>query len=138
MEWNRELGRGAPTASPAAAMRFTVLLLLVALLCFGGGRAAASTDFNFPAVFNFGDSNSDTGGRVAAGFEAIFPPYGSTFFGGPAGRFCDGRLIIDFLSTPASRSILLNSLVSAPTATTCTAPPSADIIGARMIVFYSP
>nr|CAB3461535.1 unnamed protein product [Digitaria exilis] len=79
-------------------MRLSVVLLLVALLCLsGGGGVAASTDFNFPAVFNFGDSNSDTGGRVAAGFESIFPPYGSTFFGGPAGRFCDGRLIIDFL-----------------------------------------
>ena len=54
-------------------------------------------------IFNFGDSNSDTGGRVAAGLESILPPYGSTFFGGPAGRFCDGRLILDFLSTLASR-----------------------------------
>ncbi|KAG2627708.1 hypothetical protein PVAP13_3KG261859 [Panicum virgatum] len=81
-------------------MRLSVVLLVVALLCLGGGGGrlvAASTDFNFPAVFNFGDSNSDTGGRVAAGFESILPPYGSTFFGGPAGRFCDGRLILDFL-----------------------------------------
>lgn len=60
-------------------------------------------------VFNFGDSNSDTGGRVAAGFESILPPYGSTFFGGPAGRFCDGRLILDFLSTLASRSLSIPS-----------------------------
>jgi hypothetical protein len=85
-------------------MRFSALLLIVALLCLGGGgggQVTASTEFNFPAVFNFGDSNSDTGGRVAAGFESIFPPYGSSFFGGPAGRFCDGRLVIDFLSTPA-------------------------------------
>ena len=87
-------------------MRLSVVLLVVALLCLGGGGGglvAASTDFKFPAVFNFGDSNSDTGGRVAAGLESILPPYGSTFFGGPAGRFCDGRLILDFLSTLASR-----------------------------------
>ncbi|CAN0904299.1 GDSL esterase/lipase At5g14450 [Linum grandiflorum] len=51
----------------------------------------------FPAVYNFGDSNSDTGGRCAA-FGEIPPPNGETFFGHPAGRACDGRLIIDFLA----------------------------------------
>jgi hypothetical protein len=71
--------------------------LLLAVLCLGGG-SRASPDFDYPAAFNFGDSNSDTGGRIAAGFEPMPPPYGSTFFGGPAGRFCDGRLILDFLS----------------------------------------
>jgi hypothetical protein len=90
--------KGAPTT---AEMR-SLVLLVASLLCLGGG-ASASTDFRFPAVFNFGDSNSDTGGRVAAGFESILPPYGATFFGTPSGRFCDGRLIIDFLSTLASR-----------------------------------
>ncbi|XP_062097943.1 GDSL esterase/lipase ENOD8-like [Humulus lupulus] len=53
---------------------------------------------DFPAIFNFGDSNSDTGG-LAAGFPtALSPPYGETFFGEPAGRFSDGRLIIDFIA----------------------------------------
>ncbi|XBJ17913.1 hypothetical protein VPH35_009217 [Triticum aestivum] len=79
-------------------MRAAVAFLLAAVLCFGGGRAAsASPDFDYPAAFNFGDSNSDTGGRIAAGFEPMPPPYGSTFFGAPSGRFSDGRLILDFL-----------------------------------------
>ncbi|KAL6657335.1 hypothetical protein ACP70R_005115 [Stipagrostis hirtigluma subsp. patula] len=48
-------------------------------------------------VFNFGDSNSDTGGLVpGAGFR-LHGPVGRRFFGKPAGRFCDGRLYIDFL-----------------------------------------
>ncbi|KAF3336941.1 GDSL esterase/lipase [Carex littledalei] len=59
--------------------------------------ALGEIHFNYPAVFNFGDSNSDTGGRVASGLESISPPYGETFFGRPSGRFCDGRLIVDFL-----------------------------------------
>ncbi|BAF17399.2 Os05g0401000 [Oryza sativa Japonica Group] len=85
--------RGPPHAA-------AVLLVAAAALCLGGRAEeleASSPEFNYPAVFNFGDSNSDTGGRVAAGFESIAPPYGSTFFGSPSGRFCDGRLIIDFL-----------------------------------------
>ncbi|KAJ4804893.1 GDSL esterase/lipase [Rhynchospora pubera] len=74
-----------------------MLLLFSALLLFAPPMGTAEIDFNYPAVFNFGDSNSDTGGRVASGLESISPPYGETFFGRPSGRFCDGRLIIDFL-----------------------------------------
>ncbi|KAG8068822.1 hypothetical protein GUJ93_ZPchr0005g14363 [Zizania palustris] len=85
---------------PAAAV---ILVTAAAVICLGGA-AEASSEFNYPAVFNFGDSNSDTGGRVAAGFESIAPPYGSTFFGSPSGRFCDGRLIIDFLPLDFGRS----------------------------------
>ncbi|KAL5983253.1 hypothetical protein ACLOJK_017337 [Asimina triloba] len=51
---------------------------------------------DFPAIFNFGDSNSDTGGLSSA-FGALPPPFGLTFFGKPAGRYSDGRLIIDFI-----------------------------------------
>ncbi|KAE8665016.1 Alpha-L-fucosidase 3 [Hibiscus syriacus] len=51
----------------------------------------------FPAIFNFGDSNSDTGGLSAA-FGQAPPPNGFSFFGGPAGRYTDGRLVIDFIA----------------------------------------
>ncbi|XP_059433933.1 esterase-like [Corylus avellana] len=51
----------------------------------------------FPAIFNLGDSNSDTGG-LAAALITPTPPYGETFFHMPAGRFSDGRLIIDFMA----------------------------------------
>ncbi|XP_015570497.1 GDSL esterase/lipase At1g54790 isoform X1 [Ricinus communis] len=58
---------------------------------------AHSIDFDFPAVFNFGDSNSDTGNLISAGIESINPPYGQFYFQKPSGRYCDGRLTIDFL-----------------------------------------
>uniref|UniRef100_A0A7N0VM71 Uncharacterized protein n=1 Tax=Kalanchoe fedtschenkoi TaxID=63787 RepID=A0A7N0VM71_KALFE len=54
-------------------------------------------DCAFPAVFNFGDSNSDTGGCSVA-FRRPPPPNGRTFFHRPSGRFSDGRLIIDFIA----------------------------------------
>lgn len=57
-----------------------------------------SVDWNFPAVFNLGDSNSDTGElTVGLGFQ-LAPPNGQNFFKTPSGRACDGRLIVDFLS----------------------------------------
>lgn len=74
--------------------------LLLVVLCLGGGggrEASASSDFDYPAAFNFGDSNSDTGG-LSALFSAVLPPYGRTFFGMPAGRYSDGRLTIDFMA----------------------------------------
>ena len=57
--------------------------------------ASAHKICNFPAIFNFGDSNSDTGNFDASLFE-LRSPYGETFFHRPVGRGSDGRLIIDF------------------------------------------
>ncbi|XP_020206023.1 GDSL esterase/lipase At4g01130 isoform X1 [Cajanus cajan] len=52
---------------------------------------------DFEAIFNFGDSNSDTGGFWAA-FPAQSGPFGMTYFKKPVGRASDGRLIVDFLA----------------------------------------
>lgn len=52
---------------------------------------------NPPIIFNFGDSNSDTGGLVSGlGFQ-INLPNGRSFFRRSTGRLSDGRLILDFL-----------------------------------------
>ncbi|XP_038975649.1 GDSL esterase/lipase ACHE-like [Phoenix dactylifera] len=58
---------------------------------------ASSSPCHFPAVFNLGDSNSDTGG-LSATFGPLTYPYGESLFGKPAGRYSDGRLIIDFIA----------------------------------------
>lgn len=67
------------------------LLFLVLMMASASGSSC-----EFPAIFNFGDSNSDTGGLSAAFGQAPFPN-GQTFFHHPAGRYSDGRLIIDFI-----------------------------------------
>ncbi|KAK7373157.1 hypothetical protein VNO80_06555 [Phaseolus coccineus] len=59
----------------------------------------ASKRCDFPAIFNFGASNADTGGLAASfPFAGPKPPSGDTFFHRSTGRFCDGRLIIDFIA----------------------------------------
>ncbi|QCD99519.1 esterase-like [Vigna unguiculata] len=78
------------------------LVSALALLCIATtslNPATASKRCDFPAIFNFGASNADTGG-LAASFPFAQPksPNGDTFFHRPAGRFCDGRLIIDFMA----------------------------------------
>ncbi|KAI3462807.1 hypothetical protein Pfo_019470 [Paulownia fortunei] len=78
-------------ASNACTFQNLTLLLMIFF------PLASPIDFNYPAVFNFGDSNSDTGNLVAGLAERLDPPNGQTYFQKPSGRFCDGRLIIDFL-----------------------------------------
>ncbi|KAH7847264.1 hypothetical protein Vadar_023918 [Vaccinium darrowii] len=78
-----------------------ILLLVVVDGGNKGGVTASSggsgSSCGFPAVYSFGDDNSDTGGNAAA-FDYLVLPNGQTFFGKPSGRYCDGRLIIDFIA----------------------------------------
>ncbi|XP_049351686.1 GDSL esterase/lipase At4g01130-like [Solanum verrucosum] len=67
----------------------TLLLFMVA--------ATECKQCAFKAIFNFGDSNTDTGGFWAA-FPAQAPPHGMTYFNKPVGRATDGRVVVDFLA----------------------------------------
>lgn len=77
-----------------ATMSFNCNILIASLFFI---IPIAHTKCDFEAIFNFGDSNSDTGGFWAA-FPAQPPPFGITFFNKTAGRASDGRLVIDFLA----------------------------------------
>ncbi|CAH2066006.1 unnamed protein product, partial [Thlaspi arvense] len=72
-------------------------LFALSLLSSSFASSLLSAQCHFPAIFNFGDSNSDTGGLSAA-FGQAGPPHGASFFGQPAGRYCDGRLVVDFIA----------------------------------------
>ncbi|KAJ4956891.1 hypothetical protein NE237_013674 [Protea cynaroides] len=57
-------------------------------------------------IFNFGDSNSDTGSLAAGLGYNISLPNGRTFFRRPTGRLSDGRLVLDFLCENLTTSLL--------------------------------
>ncbi|XP_062165706.1 alpha-L-fucosidase 3-like isoform X2 [Alnus glutinosa] len=79
-------------------LRLLIFGLAFSLMTLLQNPVHASTDpCDFPAIFNFGDSNSDTGGLSAA-FGQASSPHGESYFHGPAGRYCDGRLLIDFMA----------------------------------------
>ncbi|KAK4477513.1 hypothetical protein RD792_016740 [Penstemon davidsonii] len=78
----------------SSACTFSRLTILFMIICL---PLTSSIDFNYPAAFNFGDSNSDTGNLVAGLGAELDPPNGQTYFHKPSGRSCDGRLLIDFL-----------------------------------------
>ncbi|KAK6242166.1 hypothetical protein SCA6_007555 [Theobroma cacao] len=74
-----------------------VFIGLIFSMTLPPSRSGSLAPCNFPAIFNFGDSNSDTGGLSAA-FGQAPAPNGETYFHAPAGRYSDGRLIIDFIA----------------------------------------
>jgi len=88
--------------SISSSMEFQIhqvsLLVILSIATLVPNPVFSSNECAFPAIFNFGDSNSDTGG-LAASILAPKPPYGDTYFHRPVGRFSDGRLIIDFMGT---------------------------------------
>ncbi|KAF7135815.1 hypothetical protein RHSIM_Rhsim08G0054500 [Rhododendron simsii] len=61
-----------------------------------GTGSSSGKNCGFPAIFNFGDSNSDAGTGSAA-FVELLPPYGMSFRN-LSKRASDGRLIIDFIA----------------------------------------
>ncbi|GAB4846752.1 hypothetical protein Ancab_025760 [Ancistrocladus abbreviatus] len=71
----------------------SILALLVSVI----SGSDVSQHCKFPAIYNFGDSNSDTGG-ISAALGEIPLPYGETYFHRPSGRAGDGRLVIDFIA----------------------------------------
>ncbi|XAR48116.1 Alpha-L-fucosidase [Bertholletia excelsa] len=85
----------------AVAIGFILVAAACLLSTVGRKRSTdlvqRSNGCQFPAIFNFGDSNSDTG-SVEATFHSSPLPNGVTFFGKATGRHSDGRLIIDFLA----------------------------------------
>ncbi|KAB2086283.1 hypothetical protein ES319_A04G019300v1 [Gossypium barbadense] len=82
-------------------LQFIIVVFLFAVI------SSISSPVNgcFTSIFSFGDSVSDTGNLIEISNLEIgkiphsaFPPNGRTFFHRPTGRFCDGRLVIDFLA----------------------------------------
>ncbi|XWS35856.1 hypothetical protein CRYUN_Cryun20dG0032700 [Craigia yunnanensis] len=74
-----------------------VLVVLLVTMAMLSSCLSKDSKCEFKAIFNFGDSNSDTGGFWAA-FPAQSGPFGMTYFNKPTGRATDGRLIVDFLA----------------------------------------
>jgi hypothetical protein len=52
---------------------------------------------NSVKLFVFGDSYVDTGNFLNSG--SYNPPYGISFPGKPTGRFCNGRILTDYVGS---------------------------------------
>ncbi|XP_030547250.2 GDSL esterase/lipase At5g45910-like [Rhodamnia argentea] len=82
-------------------MKFMKIAVFI-LLCCLSSKSVLSSPGRYNAIFNFGNSLSDTGNFLLTGALALPGvknlPYGETFFHHATGRCSDGRLIIDFIA----------------------------------------
>ncbi|CAM0951536.1 unnamed protein product [Alopecurus aequalis] len=96
-----------------AAMELALVFSLLFLSCIHG---VTSDSHYFTSMFSFGDSYIDTGNYVIMAANSPVPvwqdrpPYGMTFFGHPAGRISDGRVIVDFIAEEFGLPLLPASL----------------------------
>jgi hypothetical protein len=93
------MAAGVSTNRSVGSVMITVAVLAAAAAAQDDppGAGSSSACPRRPVVFAFGDSNTDTGGAVAA-MGYYFPlPEGRAFFRRSTGRLCDGRLVIDYL-----------------------------------------
>ncbi|XP_070055793.1 GDSL esterase/lipase At5g03980-like [Nicotiana tomentosiformis] len=85
--------------------------LLVITFAYFSSPSAAQTKCNIRSVYQLGDSLADAGNVIRTpGASIIFranqAPYGETFFRRPTGRFSNGRIIIDYISSAFKLSFL--------------------------------
>lgn len=86
--------------------RLSAAAVLIVVLYLGAAvETAAGTKWKskVPALFIFGDSVVDAGNNnYITGFPLLpksnIVPYGETYFHKPTGRWCNGRLIFDFIA----------------------------------------
>lgn len=88
-------------------IKIVIIFFSVTLTCgvIGFIISKANPHSPYEAIFNFGDSISDTGNAQFVSNLTLDSsnPYGSSYFKHPAGRFSDGRLIIDFIGIHFSK-----------------------------------
>ncbi|TVU37546.1 hypothetical protein EJB05_10866, partial [Eragrostis curvula] len=94
------------TTTTASRCVLAAHILLVAACCAALGIRAQTQQqqrggCRFARLFSFGDSITDNGNwlrYVSSPGGVASSPYGDTFFRRPTGRFCDGRIIIDYVA----------------------------------------
>ncbi|XVE62240.1 hypothetical protein DITRI_Ditri06bG0102200 [Diplodiscus trichospermus] len=82
---------------------FSLVLILGFLKVISSNYADILSTCKFDAIFQLGDSISDTGNFIQKNPSCIFArlPYGETFFEKPTGRCSDGLLMIDYIAMSA-------------------------------------
>ena len=83
----------------------SLAIQLITVAAASGATSSTAALKKYNAMFTFGDSMDETG-NICAGssnktelnvLTCTHPPYGETYFGRPSCRWCDGRVVVDFI-----------------------------------------
>jgi phospholipase/lecithinase/hemolysin len=79
-------------------MMMMVMLPMIVIVIVGSSPATASRA-RYSALFVLGDSLVDVGNNnfIATVARSDMKPFGIDFAQGPTGRFCNGKVVVDFI-----------------------------------------
>ncbi|PON66574.1 Lipase [Trema orientale] len=124
-------------ASRPSLSALVILALMTVLLSAAASSSSSLCREKRPMMFNFGDSNSDTGGLVAGLGFPVNLPNGRSFFRRSTGRLSDGLLLIDFLCQSLNTS-LLSPYLDSLAGTKFTSGANFAIVGSSTLPKYVP
>ncbi|GAB2268947.1 hypothetical protein Dimus_003885 [Dionaea muscipula] len=103
-----KMARSQATTSSINLPALAITIYASILLLPFNAHAAATIPENHVALFIFGDSLYDVGmnSHFKHGTLSTYWPYGETFFNKPTGRYCNGRLVPDFVAEFANLPLL--------------------------------
>ncbi|KAL9256003.1 GDSL esterase/lipase 5-like protein [Drosera capensis] len=92
----------------STTINLATLVLISTLFLLSNNAHSVVIPDNHVALFIFGDSLYDVGmnSYFKHGTLSTYLPYGETFFGKPTGRYCNGRVLPDFVAEFANLPLL--------------------------------
>ncbi|GAB4845096.1 hypothetical protein Ancab_038502 [Ancistrocladus abbreviatus] len=83
-----------------AALLSKMMVFVLVTVCSRADDAELGSPPRVPAMFAFGDSLIDVGNNnyLNSAAKSNYWPYGCDFAGGPTGRFCNGKTVVDIIS----------------------------------------
>ncbi|KAI3896787.1 hypothetical protein MKW98_009640 [Papaver atlanticum] len=95
----------SPSSSLFSLSNFNNLIIACTLLATTANPVLGSY---YKSIFSFGDSLADTGNGLYSEPNEYMArlPYGETYFHRATGRFCDGRVVLDFIADAVGLPLL--------------------------------
>jgi hypothetical protein len=97
-----------------ASSKLLVMIMILIMMGRGSSDSVAMADAaKYSALFVLGDSLVDVGNNnfISTVARSDMKPFGIDFAQGPTGRFCNGKVVVDFIGKASSEHVLALELL---------------------------